>query len=57
MRIMQQIGWFLPAGQFLKPVTVDNNSIVVIDDLRAPVRAVYVPPSHQYSTGVAFSIN
>jgi hypothetical protein len=30
-------GWLLPAGQFLKPVTVDNEGIVVIDDLRAPV--------------------
>jgi hypothetical protein len=36
-------GWSLPAGLFLKPVTVDNERIVVrnTDNLRAPVRAVY----------------
>jgi hypothetical protein len=29
MRIMQQIGWLLPAGQFLKPVTVDKTALLL----------------------------
>jgi GntR family transcriptional regulator/MocR family aminotransferase len=48
----------LAAGSFLKPVSVDVEGIIVsdINDSRAPVRAVYVTPSHQYPTGVTLSI-
>jgi GntR family transcriptional regulator/MocR family aminotransferase len=49
----------LAAGACLKPVAVDSEGIVVrdIEDFRAPVRAVYVTPSHQYPTGVTLSID
>jgi GntR family transcriptional regulator/MocR family aminotransferase len=50
---------FLAVGSFLKPVGVDADGIVVseIADSRAPVRAVYVTPSHQYPTGATLSLD